>query len=188
MAAAPMAAGHAPTVAWSVVDLSFKHTVNVQAMRVLSADEIEAAPEVLAGVTAAFPAGSRTVLVGSNGAGKSTLLELLAGKRMPTRGCVLVSGQDPFRCPVSVALLTTEWASRVSSLHSVPVSQLLETAAAASPEAAARVGYLASLLEVDGAWLTPELSDGQRRRVQLVISLAPPQDLLLLDEVGRNSS
>ena len=82
-------------------------------------------------------------------------------------------------------------------MASLPVSQLLESAAgvpanAATATAAAsatneevrrRAVHLASVLEVDAAWQTGELSEGQRRRVQLATNLAKPTQLVLLDEV-----
>lgn len=46
-------------------------------------------------VTATFPAGSVTALLGLNGAGKTTLLRLIAGLDRPDRGTVTVSGRRP---------------------------------------------------------------------------------------------
>ena len=216
--------GAEPDVAASVSGLGFKYTVDGRARRALTTEEVAAAPDVLAGLTFSLEAGSRTVMVGANGAGKSTLLELLAGKRRPTAGEVAVGGEDPFRSHVSATLVTAAWASIIASLSSVPVKQLLDSAAttllpgvakrllspgsgrgggggdvvgdvvvdeekeaqrAASLREAirARVTQLAVLLEVNPAWLTTELSEGQRRRVQLACTLAPPADVVLLDEV-----
>jgi ABC-2 type transport system ATP-binding protein len=45
------------------------------------------------GVTAEFPAGSVTALLGLNGAGKTTLLRLIAGLDRPDGGTVAVCGQ-----------------------------------------------------------------------------------------------
>ncbi|MGV0791749.1 ABC transporter ATP-binding protein [Mycolicibacterium sp. XJ1819] len=46
------------------------------------------------GVTADFPAGSVTALLGLNGAGKTTLLRLIAGLDRPDAGTVTVCGQS----------------------------------------------------------------------------------------------
>jgi subfamily B ATP-binding cassette protein MsbA len=49
---------------------------------------------VLRGVTFAAPAGTTTALVGSSGSGKSTLISLVMAFNRPTRGRVLIDGQD----------------------------------------------------------------------------------------------
>ena len=83
-------------------------------------------------------------------------------------------------------------------MANLPVRQLLESASplpkpsaggeppgatAAALAVRARCQRLATLLEVDAAWSTSSLSEGQRRRVQLACGLAAPKELLLLDEV-----
>ena len=51
----------------------------------------------LRNVSATFPAGSSTVILGENGAGKSTLLRVVAGLITPTRGIATVFGDSPHR-------------------------------------------------------------------------------------------
>jgi CCR4-NOT complex subunit CAF16 len=204
------------------MDCCFKYLNDEHRKRALTPDEADAAPLVLQQVTLSLPDASRVVLVGANGAGKSTLLELLAGKRRPTAGSVLAGGVDPFYAPPGhSSLLTAAWANDLGTMVSLPVGQLLESAAsvpkaplanssgsgaadaagsagsadaAAAAEAATaalgaaaevrwRAVHLASVLEVDAAWQTGELSEGQRRRVQLATRLAKPTQLVLLDEV-----
>ncbi len=50
--------------------------------------------EVLHGVDLALPRGSIVALVGANGAGKSTLCAVVAGLLEPTRGRIVVDGND----------------------------------------------------------------------------------------------
>ncbi len=50
--------------------------------------------EALNDVTLAVAEGDMVFLMGHSGAGKSTLLKLIAGIERPTRGSVLVNGQD----------------------------------------------------------------------------------------------
>ena len=50
--------------------------------------------DVLQGVSAVFPAGTVTAVMGRSGAGKSTMLYLLAGLDVPTRGTIEYNGQE----------------------------------------------------------------------------------------------
>jgi subfamily B ATP-binding cassette protein MsbA len=56
--------------------------------------EYTAGQPVLRGVSFAAPAGTTTALVGSSGSGKSTLISLVMAFNRPTRGRVLVDGED----------------------------------------------------------------------------------------------
>jgi ABC-type multidrug transport system ATPase subunit len=49
----------------------------------------------LRGVSAEFAAGKFYVILGDNGAGKTTLLRALAGLASPTRGSILILGENP---------------------------------------------------------------------------------------------
>jgi ABC-type branched-subunit amino acid transport system ATPase component len=50
--------------------------------------------EILCGVSLSVNRGEVVVIVGSNGAGKSTLMKALAGLLRPTRGLILLNGED----------------------------------------------------------------------------------------------
>jgi branched-chain amino acid transport system ATP-binding protein len=57
---------------------------------------------VIAGVDLAIRRGERHAIIGPNGAGKSTLFNLISGRHAPSRGAVLLNGEDvtglaPFR-------------------------------------------------------------------------------------------
>ena len=66
-------------------------------MTTLFANEITksfASVEVLRGISIEFKPGSVTAIVGDNGAGKSTFLKILAGVYAPTRGEILLNGEQ----------------------------------------------------------------------------------------------
>ncbi|KAH6568681.1 hypothetical protein BASA60_008546 [Batrachochytrium salamandrivorans] len=138
-------------------------------------------PRILSNINLHLPKGSRTLLVGANGAGKSTLLRLLAGKNL-TRGDVRVLGKCAFTDgSVGVTYLGTEWAHNPIVRRDVPVSRLLRSLGAQRHQS--RCAELLDILDVDPNWHMHQVSDGQRRRVQIVLGLLEPWDVLLLDEV-----
>ena len=134
--------------------------------------------------------GSRCLLVGANGAGKSTLLRILAGKTL-VRGQVLVSGKNAFKDDtVGVTYLGSEWAHNPVVKGDVPVSRLLlSLGAKRHPERLSElldildVSFLFLKSQVNPNWSMNTISDGQRRRVQIVLGLLEPWEVLLLDEV-----
>ncbi len=124
--------------------------------------------------------GERTGIVGANGAGKSTLLGLIAGTVHPDSGRVK-RGKT-----VRLAMLDQQ------------SSQLTEIAGDMVREV---VGRLKTDYQVDGKDITPtqllerlgfrreqlssrvgELSGGQRRRLQLMLTLLEEPNVLVLDE------
>jgi ATPase subunit of ABC transporter with duplicated ATPase domains len=124
--------------------------------------------------------GERTGIVGANGAGKSTLLGLIAGTLSPDSGRVK-RGKT-----VRLAMLDQQ------------SSQLTDIAGDMVREV---VGRLQAGYQVDGKELTPtqllerlgfrreqlssrvgELSGGQRRRLQLMLTLLQEPNVLVLDE------
>ncbi|MDT5346837.1 MAG: transport system ATP-binding/permease protein [Mycobacterium sp.] len=124
--------------------------------------------------------GERTGIVGANGAGKSTLLGLIAGTIQPDTGRV----------------------ERGKTVQLAVLDQQGDTLAGLTDDRIADVlGRLRSGYEVDGREVTPaqllerlgfgrgqlsarvgELSGGQRRRLQLMLTLLSEPNVLLLDE------
>ncbi|TBU28766.1 P-loop containing nucleoside triphosphate hydrolase protein [Dichomitus squalens] len=138
----------------------------------------------LSDVTIHLPKGSRTILVGANGAGKSTLLQILAGKRLiSTPGVdVRIKGRDVFRkTPAGITFLGTEWAMNPVVRGDIVVSDFLNSVGGYRHKD--RRDRLLDILDVDLDWHMHQISDGERRRVQLVMGLMGDWDVLLLDEV-----
>ncbi|KAG8862311.1 CCR4-NOT regulatory complex component [Tulasnella sp. 330] len=130
-----------------------------------------------------LPKGSRTLLIGANGAGKSTLLQILAGKRMTPQGAtVTILERDVFRnTPPGVTFLGTEWAMNPVVRSDIVVSAFLDSVGGYRHKE--RRDKLLDILDVDLDWHMHTISDGERRRVQLVMGLMSPWEVLLLDEV-----
>lgn len=139
-------------------------------------------PLSLSGINLSLPPGSLTLLVGANGAGKSTLLRLLAGKRIAPDGTIKINGLDPFREQIQgITYLGTEWANNPVVRNDIKVSHLLASIGADSY--AERRDQLLKILDVDLTWRMSQVSDGERRRVQLTMGLMREWTILLLDEV-----
>lgn len=145
---------------------------------------------MLFGVSFNLEYGSRCILLGANGTGKSTLLRIVAGKHMVRDGAIKVLGKNPFHNePKELSFLGGVWGriTNLAAFHVVPyqadisVAQLLTSAEGREHED--RMKYLIELLDVNVEWRMHEVSDGQRRRVQLLLGLLKPFEVLLLDEV-----
>jgi len=129
-----------------------------------------------------LPRGSRTLLIGANGAGKSTLLQVLAGKRLIKGADVTINGLDVFyQFPEGVTFLGTEWAMNPVVRSDILVSHFLDSVGGYRYKE--RRDLLLDLLDIDLDWHMHNISDGERRRVQLCMGLMAPWDVLLLDEV-----
>jgi ABC transport system ATP-binding/permease protein len=124
--------------------------------------------------------GERTGIVGANGAGKSTLLGLITGAIQPEsgkvkRGKTVRLGMLDQRGDELVPLAGERVADLLGRLRSgyevdgrdVTPAQLLERLGFAGAQLSARVS---------------ELSGGQRRRLQLMLTLLAEPNVLLLDE------
>jgi CCR4-NOT complex subunit CAF16 len=146
---------------------------------------------VLQSMNLSLPAGSRTILVGDNGAGKSTLLRILSGKHMHPEESVVVLGKPSFfdtSLNERRAYLGTDWGRRTVAFsgHNMPLMADIgvdEMMLSLQNEFKERRDELVELLGIDMSWRMHQLSDGQRRRVQIMLQLLRPVELLLLDEI-----
>jgi CCR4-NOT complex subunit CAF16 len=132
---------------------------------------------VLSNVTFSLERGDRCLLVGRNGAGKTTLLRVLAGKHLVAEGAALVLGRPAFH--------DTSLAGRVAFVGGpfpfhvdVTVAEIVSH----TPGEPGRRARLIEIFGIDETWHMDRVSDGQRRRVQLLLGLIHPAEVILLDE------
>lgn len=147
---------------------------------------------ILNDLSLALPTGSRCLLIGANGSGKSTLMRILAGRHLSKAdNGIKVLGLNAFRdtkLNFHRAYLDCDWGMRtvafagtgVPLMADIPVHQMMEKLQKSYPE---RRDELVEMLGIDLEWRMHQLSDGQRRRVQLLIGLIRPFKVLLLDEI-----
>lgn len=136
--------------------------------------------------------GSRCLLVGANGSGKSTILRILSGRHLTKPdGAVSVLGRSAFhdtRLNSERAYLDMDWGMRTVAFAGygcplqadIHVGSMMKKLQEEFPE---RRDFLIKLLRVDPEWRMHQVSDGQRRRVQIFLGLLRPFKVLLLDEV-----
>ncbi|RZL10232.1 MAG: cyclic peptide export ABC transporter [Rubrivivax sp.] len=129
-----------------------------------------------------FERGQVTFLVGGNGSGKTTLAKLLVGLYVPESGEILLNGE-----PVGVAnrdAYRQTFSAIFSDFHLF--DQLLD---GNSPELDARGNRLIERLNLHhkvqvrgGAFTTRALSQGQRKRLALVVACLEDRPFLVFDE------
>jgi CCR4-NOT complex subunit CAF16 len=124
-------------------------------------------------------AGMRCIIVGRNGAGKTTLLHILSGKHMVPEAKVRVLGRPAFH-DTTLAADVTFLGGPFKFDVDVVVADILARTPGIEP---ARRDRLLATLGVNPGWHMHRISDGQRRRVQILLGLLHPTRLLLLDEV-----
>ncbi len=120
-----------------------------------------------------FEPGDRVGVVGANGAGKSTLLDLVAGRLLPTRGNV--------ERGATVQVGYYDQLGRNLDL----TQRVREAIAGDKGEPSLADVALMRRFWFDGdAQFAPigTLSGGERRRLQLLLTLVPQPNVLLLDE------
>jgi len=119
---------------------------------------------LLAHVTAYFPEGGWTGIVGANGAGKTTLLKLAAGTLKPTGGTIRQIGTAQYAVQRTDAP-PDEWDDFMNCWDAPAMD-------------------IRRLLGVQDDWADRwgTLSHGERKRVQIAIALWHAPDVLALDE------
>jgi ATP-binding cassette subfamily F protein uup len=130
-------------------------------------------PPVLQSVSYTFEPGDRVGIVGANGVGKSTLLDLIAGRLQPSQGAV--------RIGATVKIGYYDQLGRDLDLR----RRVRDAVAGDKGEPSIADLQLMRRFWFDGdTQLAPisTLSGGERRRLQLLLTLIEQPNVLLLDE------
>ncbi|WP_416969506.1 ABC transporter ATP-binding protein [Streptomyces sp. 4F14] len=148
---------------------------------------------VIDGLDVAVPPGVITTIIGPNGCGKSTLLRTLSRLLKPTKGSVVLDGDDIAR------LKTREVAKKLGLLPQAPVApegltvsdlvargrhphqSWLRQWSSDDAEVVEKALDMTGVLDLADRPVD-SLSGGQRQRVWISMTLAQGTDLLLLDE------
>ncbi len=137
------------------------------------------AEPVLRELSLALDPGARCLLLGANGVGKSTLLRLIGGRHMLDHDTLRVLGRPAFH-DTALAGDVAFFGGPFPFVADISVADILANRPGIDPARRARV---LEVLEVDPAWRMHRVSDGQRRRVQILLDLERDLKVVLLDEV-----
>ena len=153
---------------------------------------------VTSNVNFAMEEGERSAIIGPNGAGKSTFMNLLTGFHRPNAGKIVFAGEEITGLPPhQVVRRGISRAFQVSSIFGrMTVSENVRAAVQAQMRATFRLfasgravgaGETERVLALCGLedkrdLVAGELSQGDKKRLELAIALAGKPRLLLLDE------
>jgi glycerol transport system ATP-binding protein len=134
-----------------------------------------------------FETGSRNVLLGRTLSGKTTLLRIMAGLDRPTKGKIIIDGQDMTGVSVrkrSIAMVYQQFINYPSLSVYDNIASPLKIGGTPKKELDRRVRETAEMLHLEGMLdrIPSELSGGQQQRTAIARALVKEAQLLLLDE------
>lgn len=143
--------------------------------------------DALSDVTLSVPDGSMTALLGPSGSGKSTLLRAIAGLETPSRGRILIAGEDQADKPVRTRNVGFVFQHYAAFKHMTVFENIAfgpKVRRWPKGRVRERVEELIELVQLNGLGgrYPSQLSGGQRQRMALARALAVEPKVLLLDE------
>ena len=143
--------------------------------------------EAVSGIDLDIPPGEFFSLLGPSGCGKTTTLRMIAGFERPSRGRVLLDGQDVSDTPPNRRHVNTVFQSYALFSHLTVAENVafgLRFTKASKEETRSRVAQALSLVQMQEFRdrKPHQLSGGQQQRVALARALILNPSVLLLDE------
>ncbi|VWU51961.1 CCR4-associated factor 16, putative [Hepatocystis sp. ex Piliocolobus tephrosceles] len=134
--------------------------------------------KALDNVNLSFKRGMRIVVCGKNGAGKSTLLSILAGKKLINEQEVLIFNKPVFH---DTSLSDTigyigEWWSNDYAMNISIKNFFIKY------QNSKRYKQLLKLFEINENKLISSLSTGEKKKVQILVSIIKKKDIYIFDE------
>lgn len=142
---------------------------------------------ILENINLSINPGEFILLVGENGVGKSTLLRIIAGKHLikDYNYFNILGNSSPNDQFNGLAYLGNNWSRNVSFVGNlnycsdIKVKHLMEKQQHLHLK---KRDKLVELLDIDLEWSMNQVSDGQRKKVQIMLALLKPFKLLVIDE------
>ncbi len=163
------------------------------ALKILDVECAYGATKVLNGVTFSIGQGDFVGIIGPNGSGKSTLLRCISRVLKPTRGAVMLEGQDLYSmAPRNVARQMAIVPQETAVNYSFTVEEIImmgrsphlrrfQTEGEKDFAIVRRAMELTNTQDLAGRPVTA-LSGGERQRVIIAKALAQEPEIILLDE------
>ena len=167
----------------SLTDIKYRYSHTKNDSKGLVAENSGSSTDILSNVNLTLNRGDVVFLIGANGSGKSTLAKIITGIFTPTTGSVKVDQQT------------------ISEVNNVDYRQLFSAifsdqhlfkqlvgSQGNDPDMTLVTSWLHKLnlqdkiSVTDGHLSTDKLSQGQRKRLAMLLSVAEQKDILLLDE------
>jgi CCR4-NOT complex subunit CAF16 len=146
-------------------------------------------PPTIANLNLTVPPNSKVLLVGANGAGKSTLIRMLTGQiwtGMEYDQFSINGSSSPNDQNNGVCYLGNTWKRQQTGFNGI-CPYTIDCAASEmfvkwQTEHVERRDELVKVLGIDLNWRMNECSDGQRKKVQIMIKLLKPFKVCIIDE------
>ncbi|KAA0014153.1 ABC transporter ATP-binding protein [Billgrantia pellis] len=156
-------------------------------LRLENIDHVINGTSHIEGINLELEPGSFNVLLGRTLAGKTTLMRIMAGLETPTRGRVLMHGEDVTRKSVrkrNVSMVYQQFINYPSLTVYDNIASPLKLAGVPREEIRQRVHETASMLHIEPLLerYPAELSGGQQQRTAMGRALVKDADLILFDE------